>query len=251
MTIKDIYDFINGFAPFESAEPWDNSGLLIGDCGTEIRNVFVALDVTPAVVKKAQEIGAQMIVSHHPVIFHPLRHISADSVQAQLIRAGISVLSAHTNFDKAPGGVNDILCENLGLPFYKVPPETANGFLNVCNSETRFTADDFASFVGRMLNARVSFLDSDVLISKIAVCAGAGSDFLEEAAALGCDAYLTGEASHHDYLNAAEYGIALFTAGHYETEFPAVIALCGKLQAAFPAVRFVPETQAASFLTVV
>lgn len=250
MTIKEIYTFIDDFAPFESAEPWDNSGLLIGDAEREVSTVFVTLDVAADTVKQASDLGAELIVSHHPVIFHPLRNIPFASVQAKLLQAGLSVLSAHTNYDKAPGGVNDILCKTLGLSFCKVPPETAHGFLNVCTCEPQLLDSAFAALVGQKLNARVSYLETGGSVSKIAVCAGAGCDFLEEAAALGCNAYLTGEASHHDYLNAADAGITLFTAGHYETEFPAVTALCDRLQAAFPEVRFVAAERAASFLTV-
>ena len=251
MTVYDIFEFINGFAPFENAEAWDNSGLLIGNGASEVKTVFVALDVTPAVARQAQARGADLIVSHHPVIFHPMRRISFNCAQTLLLRAGISVISAHTNLDKAPGGVNDILCETLGLPFEKLPPESANGFLNVCVCEPRLSAADFAALAGRSLDARVSFLDIGGGVSKAAVCAGAGGDFLDEAALYGCDAYLTGEASHHDFLYAAALGITLFAAGHYETEFPAVTALCARLQSAFPDVRFIAETRAPSFLTVI
>ena len=251
MTVNDVYNYIDGFAPFASAAPWDNSGLLIGDLHAGVQKAFVALDVTPAVVREAAALGAQLIVSHHPVIFHPLRQIAFDSVQAKLLQTGISVLCAHTNYDKATGGVNDVLCDTLGLPFQKAAPDIAEGFLNLCVSEPCLSPAAFASLVAKKLKARVSYYPSGGTVSKIAVCAGAGSDFLKEAAALGCDAYLTGEASHHDYLTAAEAGITMFAAGHYETEFPAVLSLYDRLRTAFPDAVFIAEERAASFLTVV
>lgn len=234
MTIKDVYDLIDSFAPFASQESWDNSGIQIGAPDLPVGGVVICLDVTPRVTEICKEKGADLIVSHHPLLFHPLRRIDPDSVSAHLIRAGINVMSAHTNFDKAPGGVNDMLCETLCLPFKKLPPPTANGFLNIMESPTPIKEDAFASLLRDRLTANAVFYPLGKKVKRIAVCAGAGDDFAEEALQAGCDAYLTGEAHYHRYLDFAAAGVTMFTAGHYETEVHALPMLENRLRAAFP-----------------
>ena len=199
--------------------------------------MFLCLDVTPETLRQALDCGADLMLSHHPVIFRPLKEISYHSVQAQLLRCGMQVLCAHTNLDKAPGGVNDSLCAQLCLPFEKMPPTVADGFLNVCTAEEAMTEEAFAALVKEKLGATVSWLERGGAVSKIGVCSGAGADFLREAAALDCDAYLTGEASHHDYLDAAALGLSLFTVGHYETEIMITEALEQLLRKKFPALE--------------
>lgn len=114
-TAKDIYRAIDGFAPFDTAEPWDNSGLLLGNMDAPVGGVLVALDATVPVADEARALGANLIVTHHPVIFDPVRRVDSDSALWRLIASGISVISAHTNLDMAPGGVNDALAQRLGL----------------------------------------------------------------------------------------------------------------------------------------
>ena len=115
MLIREIYEFINGIAPFSAAEEWDNCGLLIGSYNKECKKILLALDITQNVAKQAIEEGADLIITHHPAIFEPLKNIDFDSAVAKLTMAGICVISSHTCFDIAQGGMNDILCEKLGL----------------------------------------------------------------------------------------------------------------------------------------
>ncbi len=115
ITIGEIYDYIDGFAPFSTALGFDNAGLLVGSRNDTVEKILVALDVTPAVIEEARQQGAQLIVSHHPVIFQPLRRLSRDSIPYRLAQAGIGAVCAHTNLDMAQGGVNDCLGETLGL----------------------------------------------------------------------------------------------------------------------------------------
>jgi GTP cyclohydrolase I len=114
-TTGDIYAFIDGFAPFQTAMSFDNPGLLVGDDNTEVTTALLSLDITPEVVREAAELGAQLIVSHHPVIFHPLKKLSKGSVPYLLAQHSITAICAHTNLDMAAGGVNDCLAERLGL----------------------------------------------------------------------------------------------------------------------------------------
>lgn len=115
MKIADFYNIIDGFAPFSHAYEWDNCGLLLGDKNTEVTRALLALDITSGVITHAEQTGANLIITHHPVIFSPLKSISAQSLVYRLIRAGISVISAHTNLDIAKHGVNDCLAEAINL----------------------------------------------------------------------------------------------------------------------------------------
>ena len=114
-SISNIYDYIDSFAPFQSAMSFDNAGLLVGDSKAEVKTAVLSLDITPAVVREAVKLGAQLIVSHHPVIFDPLKSISTDSAPYLLAQHGIAAICAHTNLDMAVGGVNSCLAECLEL----------------------------------------------------------------------------------------------------------------------------------------
>lgn len=115
MTIGEVYDYIDGFAPFDTALDFDNAGLLVGSRNDPVQTILVALDITLPVIEEAKQLGAQLIVSHHPVIFRPVRSLHRDSAPYRLAQAGIGAICAHTNLDMAKGGVNDCLGERLGL----------------------------------------------------------------------------------------------------------------------------------------
>ena len=238
MKIREIYDYINTFAPFETQAAWDNSGLLIGSADAEARKVLIALDVTSQTAEYAVKNGCGLIVSHHPVIFRALKAIPEQSVVYTLIRNGVGVVSAHTNLDKAQGGVNDTLCKVLGLSFEKAGESVADGFLNVGVLPHAFDALGLAKYLSERLGAPVRYIDGGRPLERAAVCAGAGGEFASEAASLGCGALVTGDADHHDFLDAAAIGVSLFAAGHYATEVPVTDVLCKKLSAAFPDAEF-------------
>ena len=223
---KDIYNYIDSFAPFSSQAQWDNSGLLVGSFNSEVTKVLIALDVTAYEIEKAKEINAQLIVSHHPVIFSAQKTFLDKSVAFEAARSGISLLCAHTNLDKATGGVNDTLCEKIGLKYEKMPPEVADGFLNVGTTDNEYTAQEYAKLLVEKLGAAVRYSSCVNKIGKVAVCSGSGADFFACAKELGCDALVTGDASYHDFLDATHSGIAIFAAGHFETE----VIIAEKLQ---------------------
>lgn len=239
MKVQDVYEYINGFAPFGTQCAWDNSGLLLGDASQTVSRVLVCLDVTAETALYAVENGCGLIVSHHPVIFHALKSIPASSVITPLVKNGIAVISAHTNLDIAPGGVNDTLCETLGLPFKKCPPEIAEGFLNVLSLPRPLSAPEIALLVSEKLHAHVRYIDAGLHVCEAAVCGGSGGSFAAEAKLLGCGALITGDADHHDFLDAAALGVSLFAAGHFETENPVAQKLQGLLAAAFPGTEFI------------
>ena len=234
MKLIDIYQFIDSFAPFGTQSPWDNSGILLGAPGREVHKALVCLDLTKEVAAYAAAQGCDLIVSHHPVIFRSLKTISSDSVFWQLIRNEVCVISAHTNLDKAPGGVNDTLCGLLKLDYQKCPEDIADGFLNVGTFEKAMTASETALYLQSLLDGAVRYIDAGRPIKKAAVCCGSGGEFYKEAAALDCDALITGDADHHDFLDAAAIGVSLFAAGHFETETPVTGVIAEKLSTRFP-----------------
>ena len=238
MRIQEIYTYLDGFAPFETQAAWDNSGLLIGSGDTAVERVLIALDVTLQTAQYAAENSCGLIVSHHPVIFRAVKSIPRSSVVHTLIRNGIAVISAHTNLDKAPGGVNDTLCERIGMEYEKAGESAGDGFLNIGTLKNAFDAKGFAVYLSKRLDASVRYIDGGETLERIAVCAGAGGEFAAQAKALGCSALVTGDADHHDFLDAAALGVSLFAAGHYATEVPVTDVLYRKLSNAFPDTEF-------------
>ncbi len=230
MTVQDILTYLDALAPFATAEAWDNIGLLVGSPATEVRGVVVALDVTPAAIEAAKAVGANLIVSHHPVIFSPLKALAADSLPHALAAAGIAVISTHTNLDKAAGGVNDTLATLLGLKNVR-PSE--DGMCRIGHVITPTEAAAFAAHVAATLDATVRTNGGSNRIVTVAVCGGSGGDFIP-ALADKVDAFVTGEVRHHEWLDANARGLTVIEAGHYATEIPVVSTLYHQLTEAFP-----------------
>ncbi len=238
VTVKEIYDHLDRIAPFAAQAEWDNSGLLLGSPDACVERAVICLDLTARAVAFAAAQGAQLVISHHPVIFRAVRAIPEKSVLWALIRQNIAVISAHTNLDKAAGGVNDTLCETLGMRYEKPAEPFGEGFLNVGEINGIPDAAALAEYLRARLGGPVRYIDSGAPIGRIAVCCGAGGELYAEAARAGCTALITGDADHHDFLDAAACGVSLFAAGHYETEIPVVEKLRAVLTSAFPAVAF-------------
>ena len=251
MKIKDIYAWIDAYAPFSTQAAWDNSGLLLGSAERDVTKVLVCLDVTEDAARFAVQTHCDLILSHHPVIFRPVKQIGADSVYWTLIRNDISVLCAHTNLDKAPGGVNDTFCELIGMEYEKCPDTLAEGFLNIGNFSETYSAAGLAAFLSEKLGGAVRYINVGEEIRTVAVCTGAGGEFAAQAREAGYSALITGDADHHDFLDAAAIGVSLFAAGHHETEVPIVHKLCTMLTAAFEQVEFIEYTNVCPIKTVI
>lgn len=217
MRIQEVYDAIDKAAPFGMALEFDNPGLLVGDPAQEVQGVLAALDVTDQVISEAVARGANLIVTHHPVIFHPLKRVTSDSLVWKLIRENLSVISAHTNLDIAAGGVNDILSKRLDLKQVElVPPEN---MARIGVLERGMTPPEFAYYVKRMLDVdAVRYCDGGQAIQRVAVCGGSGGSLLEDVLVAGAQAFVTADVKHDVMLEAIHRGLTIIDAGHFGTE---------------------------------
>ena len=215
MKIKEVYDFLDFVAPFETSAEWDNCGLSVGSLNNDFSKILVALDVTDEVIDEALKIGAELVITHHPLIFNPVSQIESESLLYKAVKSGITFISSHNCLDKAIGGVNDCLARKVGIK--NIQHETIDEFLKVGEIEP-CTVKEFAQKVKNTLGGAVAFADNGKVISRVAFCSGGGGDLINAAAIIGADALLTGEAKHHEYLESKHLGVALITAGHYETE---------------------------------
>lgn len=238
-TVKEIYNFIDSFAPFDTAESYDNVGILVGDSSSRVTKAVVSLDITPAVVREAAELNAEVIISHHPVIFNPLKKVLSGSAVYELIGHNISAICAHTNLDKSPVfGVNTELAKAMGLDNVRVSEN--NEILFVGNTGKFFTAEEFAGLLKRNLGCEsLSYTKSNNRISKVGLCSGAGGSEIFSAIGSGCDAFVTGELKHHELIAANEGGVSVFVLGHYKSEDVVIQPLCDKLSEQFGDIKFI------------
>lgn len=219
--VCDIYDIIDAVAPFSTAMSFDNSGLLVGDGNWEVTRVLIALDITESVVEEAAQKNANLILSHHPVIFHPIQKLGGRDIPYLLAKHGIAALCCHTNLDVSPVcGVNVALAGKLGLR--NIRREDVFGEECVLFSgelDAELSPREFGGLVRERLGAgAVQLIPGDRPVKKVFLCSGMGGEFTRFAACRGADAYLTGEMRHHEALDSARTGLTCVVAGHYETE---------------------------------
>ena len=237
MKIREIYDFIDSFAPYNTQLEWDNSGFMCGDLNGETETVMVCLDCTNEVIEQAmEEDGCRLIICHHPLIFSPLKKIEAGTPVYNAIKNGITVISAHTNLDMADGGINDVLCDKLKLE--NVQKLYADGvpLLRIGEAQEQ-PLIPFAAYVSKRLKCFAPVFDAGRTVKKVAVCGGAGGEYIADVFNAGCDTYVTGEVKHHEALEAKRLGINLIAAGHFFTEAVALEQFCYKILCAFPGLR--------------
>ncbi len=237
MTVNGIFEFLNNLFPTESACDFDNVGLLIGDGESEVTKALIALDCTKETIELAIKEKAQLIITHHPVIFEPLKSVLENSIVFKAIKNGIAVISMHTNLDVGINGVNDTLCSVLGLENI-TPITSADGYLLKSGEISPTSADNFAKCIKSRLGGRIKYVDGGKEITKLLVCSGSGGDFIADAENYGFDALVTADVKHHQFLEAQQNGISLFDAGHFETEDIVVEPLKEILSKAFKEIEF-------------
>ncbi len=222
MTVKELYGIFEKRMPSEMREEWDNDGLMCcPDPHAEVRQVFVALDVTEEIVDYAIERGFDLIVSHHPLIFKPLTELTEDNHVGRklikLVSSGISVFSFHTRADKVAGGVNDLFSDRLG--FSETVPFGEGMMGRIGELEEEMTLEDFAFKVKEALGSDwVAYSDGYNAVKRVAMLGGDGKSFVGDAVANGADTYVSGAIGYNMMEEAAEMGINLIEAGHYFTE---------------------------------
>ena len=250
-TVADILMYIESIAPPYMAESWDNVGLLCGRKGKEVKKILVALDPFHNVIEEAIELGADLIVTHHPLIFgEELKAVNEETETGRclltLMEHGIAAINAHTNLDLAPGGINDILAEKLGLSDIEViAPEGTDaqgrpyGLLHAGFVEEQPLEQFLATVKTNLGCDGLRYVNCNKPVRKVCVGGGSCGGAYAEAAAHGCDTLVTADVKYNQFRSAFETGIHLIDAGHFHTENPTMPILARKLQDAFPEVAVV------------
>ncbi len=238
-TLGDFLHLIERIAPVRLAEPWDNPGLQIGDSEQKIKHIFSSLDPTLNALMAASEAKAQVLFTHHPLIFKSVSHIEINAypgcILAQAACRNISVVTAHTNLDVAKGGINDILADLLGLENVEIlqphDKEGGVGLGRVGDLPEVTDLFNLAKDVETMLGADYIRLVGEKAspVQRVAVVGGSGGSLISSAAKSGADVLITGDVGHHAALEAKSLGIALLDGGHFHTEKTAFDIFCENL----------------------
>ena len=255
-TVADILNFMETLAPRNMKMDWDNVGLLCGSRSSAVTKLLVALDPFEHVCREAADWGAQLIVTHHPLIFQALKSVTDETSIGRgimlLCRHGISAVNAHTNLDCAPGGVNDVFAQALGLSDISVihPSGTDDagnewGLLRSGITEECALADFLARVKTALGCEGLRYVDGGKPVRKVAVGGGSCAGGMPEALDAGCDTFVTADVKYNQFWDAKDLGLNLIDAGHFHTENPVVAVLAAKIAEAFPEVEVkISETHA-------
>lgn len=239
-----LIDTMQEWAPLHWAEEWDNVGLLLGDTSQDVKKVLVALDATDAVVREALHESYDFIICHHPLIYDPLKKITSETVQGRklltLLRAGIGLYCAHTNLDKAPGGVNDCLFAKLNFCEDIAPLVDGDsdipGLGLVTDLPAPMPLSDFVLHVKNSLSlADIRYSGNpEAIVRRVGLCAGDASNprYWQAALEKDCDAFITGDIRYHGAQDAREAGMALVDISHYAGEAFVIEAIVRRLREA-------------------
>ena len=216
MKLKEIYDYIDKIAPFDTAEAFDNCGLLAGDPEREICKIGLALDITHAVIDKAVEYGIDLIITHHPILFTPIKRLCAPSVFFRLIESRIATIAAHTNLDKAM--VNDVLAEYYHLTQLS-SPEILEDLGRKGILESSMPVEEYAKLIKKELKAgAVRYYDAGKPVENVVYISGSGGGMFREAISCGADTLVTGDLKHDIFVEAQNIGLNLIEANHFDSE---------------------------------
>ncbi len=237
MTVQNIFDYLNQKFPVETACGFDNVGTLIGDRNKTVNKAIVALDCTMPVINEAVKKGCQLIITHHPVIFNGIKSVLDDTLVYEIIKNGLSVISMHTNLDQGDGGVNDALCDVIGLKNVEMV-EAPDKYLLKKGEISPLSADDFAKHLKNVLNYPVKYVGVGE-IKKVLVCSGSGAQDHTLLKSNCCDALVTADVRHNNFIDAAHEGNALYDCGHFNTEVVVIKPLCDMLSKQFNNIEFI------------
>ena len=240
MKVKDIISVLEEFAPLSVQESWDNSGLCVGSPEDEVTSVLLGLDCTPALVDEAVACGADMIVTHHPLIFKGVKKISPEDQTGEAIikaiRAGISVYAAHTSADKVLAGVSGAMAERLGLKNVRILDEDGEGtgLGTVGEFEVPMTSEEALALVKERFGLKVVKASKPLegKIERVAMCGGSGGSLIGAAMKSGAQLYISGDISYHNFFT--QPGFMIMDIGHYESEIEIVDILFSLIRKNFP-----------------
>ena len=247
VTVADVLTYIESIAPSYMAEDWDKIGLNCGHRNKPVHKILVALDPFPNVCQEAVQLGADLLVTHHPLVWEQ-GFITDVTTQGkcvlELIEHGIAHINAHTNLDCTPGGVNDTLASILGLKDISViePKGTDSngnswGLMRIGSIEA-LPLDRFLSHIKTALGCEgLRYVDSGKAVNRVAVGGGACGSELMDAINAGCDTFVTADVKYNQFWDAKEFGINLIDAGHFQTENPVCAVFANKLAEKFPNVE--------------
>ncbi len=241
VTVGDILALVCEIAPASLAEAWDNVGLLLGDPAIEVSGIMVSLDPTSRVLEEALAADCNLIISHHPLIFHPLKSLRRDQGLGKLyfaaVEARVSMIAAHTNLDRVVGGVNDALAAALGLGRLRpLAPDTSDpetGMGRIGDLVVPVSGADFVARLGEVCKCSTLAVAGDLpgQINRVGLCGGSGAELAVIARSRGADVFVSAEIKHSVGRWAEEEGFCLVDAGHFNTENPVVEVLASRLVA--------------------
>lgn len=241
MKLSEITAAIEAVAPLSYQQDYDNAGLVVGDPEREVRSALLCVDITEGVMDEAEELGVDAVISHHPIIFRPLRHLTdsgyEERVVARAIRSGIALYAAHTNLDFAPEGMSYYLANELGISQIEllVKNPDASGMGVIGQLKQPIDALEFLKHVARTL--RIDALRHSALptrpIRRVALCTGAGEELIPAARVAGAELFLTADIRFHHFLQAAG-GMPVADIGHFESEYCAIALLEAIISKKFP-----------------
>lgn len=241
--LKELYDYLDSVFPFDLQESYDNSGLLVENMTMDCRRVLLSLDITEQAVLEAEEKGADVIISHHPVIFSPRKRISRFDPVYRLISANIAAICMHTNVDIAKGGTNGAILKKLSSRFgINGEPEPfedlggGNGLGWILELSESVSPEELAKAVKEMFGCEYVRMSADgaATVKRLAFCSGSGGSLLGLALAKGCDALITGDVKHDVWIEANNRHITLLDCGHFHTENPVLWELRRVIEERFP-----------------
>jgi GTP cyclohydrolase I len=244
-SLKKILDIINEVAPFSLAEKWDNPGLQVGSLDMQINRILLALDPTMEALEKAVFLNAQLIITHHPLLFNSISRINYNrfpgNIIHEAIKNNIAVIAAHTNFDYARKGINYLLAEKLGLIDCEVlEPKELNGISGYGVGAIGYLKEpiDLRSYAMKVKeNLGTTFVKvigaDESTVKHVAVVGGSGRDYIAKAREKGADLLVTGDIGHHDALTARTLGVNVIDAGHFYTERAVLTGFMGQLKERF------------------
>lgn len=230
MKVSELYAFLNEHIPKSLSCEWDNDGLMCcPDPDREVRRVLVVLDITEDMVEVAVKDKCDVILSHHPLVFRPIKALTTDAGVPRklinLVKNGIAAMSFHTRLDAVRGGVNDVLARLLGLQNMEDFGPEGEQMGRIGTIDVACDIDEFAARVKKILEAPMVLVSGKNKVSRVAVLGGNGDDFIGEAIAAGADTFVSGRLGYHPMTDAPEAGINLIEAGHYFTERPVLSVL--------------------------